>query len=405
MAIEEIDLGISPDDGNGDELRVGGAVINSNFAYLESLADNVNIYKYAFVDFDDPLDTAYTTQIADYINNNANGGFTKLGNQNVFIHSTKYVSGNPTDPNNVLSAVTYVWRFDLGKGVWGNGGNAVSFASFSFVGSYQEGAGSTINYDLLTQTSTTVEDVVNASGPYVIPAESVVKFEINLDGEDQVYYYVGETQILIGNGETQVDSSNFILTGDITPSPPSPTDYITQQQLSDSFYDNHAFSKQNNLSDFDYLTDKFYILATAEPNFYFASKKTNDEDFIGSRIHIGLSNAKFDLEQPDTSSVSGYKVWELGVISGAFEEGELYGFQAWFCRKNISEKFDSKTFTYNGTDNTFALPDVAVKVLNVFIGQGVYPDQVPNGEVTQVTVDSSLLFGSGVKVTIQYIKR
>lgn len=63
----------------------------------------------------------------------------------------------------------------------------------------------------------------------------------------------------------------------------------------------------------------------------------------------------------------------------------------------------NQSFTYNGINNVFALAVAARKVLNVFIDNGTYPDQVPAGATASVAVDGGLLL-SGNIVTIQYIK-
>ena len=69
----------------------------------------------------------------------------------------------------------------------------------------------------------------------------------------------------------------------------------------------------------------------------------------------------------------------------------------------IGDAFVSDTFTYNGSDNVFVLTDTAYKVTMVFIENGAYPDQVPIGNVTEVTISSGLLL-SGQTVVIHYIK-
>lgn len=63
----------------------------------------------------------------------------------------------------------------------------------------------------------------------------------------------------------------------------------------------------------------------------------------------------------------------------------------------------NQSFVYNGVDNVFALAVAARKVLNVFIDNGTYPDQVPVGTTATVAVDGGLLLAGNI-ITIQYIK-
>lgn len=60
-------------------------------------------------------------------------------------------------------------------------------------------------------------------------------------------------------------------------------------------------------------------------------------------------------------------------------------------------------FVYDGINNTFALTDAATKVLDVYIDNGVYPDEVPAGAQVDVTITPALLL-AGNKVTIKYQK-
>lgn len=62
----------------------------------------------------------------------------------------------------------------------------------------------------------------------------------------------------------------------------------------------------------------------------------------------------------------------------------------------------TETFVYQG-NNEFVLADPAIKVLDVFIDQGTFPNQVPAFATNSVTIDPTLLFDN-VNVTIKYIK-
>lgn len=63
----------------------------------------------------------------------------------------------------------------------------------------------------------------------------------------------------------------------------------------------------------------------------------------------------------------------------------------------------TEEFIYDGVINNFVLTDPAAKVLNVYIDNGIYPDQVPVGAVANVTVNVALLLPGNI-INVQYIK-
>ena len=66
-------------------------------------------------------------------------------------------------------------------------------------------------------------------------------------------------------------------------------------------------------------------------------------------------------------------------------------------------KFVLEQFIYNGTDNTFNLANTAEKILNIYIDNGVYPGEIPEGQTDEVTINQDLLLKNN-KISIQYIK-
>lgn len=58
-------------------------------------------------------------------------------------------------------------------------------------------------------------------------------------------------------------------------------------------------------------------------------------------------------------------------------------------------------FIYDGVNNEFELNETAKQVLDVYIDNGVYPNQVPIGEILKVTIDPNYLY-AGNNITIKY---
>ena len=85
----------------------------------------------------------------------------------------------------------------------------------------------------------------------------------------------------------------------------------------------------------------------------------------------------------------------LGPVIGSTSGGSSSG--------NLDENILIESFVYNGVDNEFDLANNASKVLDVYIDNGTYPDQVPNGAVSSVTVDAGLMLPDNT-ITIKYIK-
>lgn len=66
-------------------------------------------------------------------------------------------------------------------------------------------------------------------------------------------------------------------------------------------------------------------------------------------------------------------------------------------------KFILEQFIYNGTETTFNLANTAKKILNIYIDNGVYPGEIPEGQTAEVTINQDLLLKNN-KISIQYIK-
>lgn len=65
--------------------------------------------------------------------------------------------------------------------------------------------------------------------------------------------------------------------------------------------------------------------------------------------------------------------------------------------------FVLEQFIYNGISSTFNLANTAEKILNIYIDNGVYPAEIPEGQTTEVTINQDLLLKNN-KISIQYIK-
>jgi hypothetical protein len=97
------------------------------------------------------------------------------------------------------------------------------------------------------------------------------------------------------------------------------------------------------------------------------------------------------------STVVGYGLASTGVIITGGNNGGGTG-------NGISEdNIVNELFTYDGINNTFPLTDPALKVLNVSIDNGTYPEYVPIGPVNDVTIEQAILILDN-KINIQYIK-
>lgn len=60
-------------------------------------------------------------------------------------------------------------------------------------------------------------------------------------------------------------------------------------------------------------------------------------------------------------------------------------------------------FVYDGIDNVFVLSNPAIMVLDIYIDNGVYPDEIPVGEVASVTIDPDLILAGNI-ITVKYQK-
>ncbi len=61
-------------------------------------------------------------------------------------------------------------------------------------------------------------------------------------------------------------------------------------------------------------------------------------------------------------------------------------------------------FIYNGVNNVFALTATASQIIDIYIDNGVYPDEVPVGATPTVTIDAGLIMQGNI-ITIKYYKQ
>lgn len=60
-------------------------------------------------------------------------------------------------------------------------------------------------------------------------------------------------------------------------------------------------------------------------------------------------------------------------------------------------------FVFDGANNVFVLSNPAIQVLDIYIDNGVYPDEIPVGAVLNVTIDPNLILAGNI-ITIKYQK-
>lgn len=315
MAQQIIDIGLSPNDGTGDPLRTGGQKINANFSEIYPLLNNrVQVNPVTISDWTQPI----SPQIQQYINDHGLA---------VPKDVVKILVLYKASPNGSYSSYYYLWT--AGEGLYGTAvGNTINGFPW-FLISIVSGVSQT-QYDLGEIGATPIEDAVNNSGPYQVSTSEPTLFITMRSGEEHVYLYVG-TDSIIGIGEAQTTASDFV---DLTeePQPPiDPNDYVTYLAFNGSLYDTAETGFSAALADFTSLTEKFYFLkTTGDGKLHFASKETNIEDFVGSRIYNSATSKKHDLGQP-TVTQNGYHFWDLGVQPVVIDSTTPnWDFQAWF---------------------------------------------------------------------------
>lgn len=243
------------------------------------------------------------TQLINHVNNN---GLSIANDEIWFLQTFKADSlGN-------LTRYYYLWT--RGSGNWGEvNGNEIFVPHWfllSVINTKQKNT-----YNLGEIGTDLIENVVNTSGPYPVTPGVSTLFTIERSGEPHVYVYIGNVDGYIGLNETQTTANDFV---DLTeaPIPPSdPSDYVTISKFDNSLYDTAETGFSTSLNNFTSLTEKFYFLRiSGEGNtVYFASKESNSEDFVGSRIYISATDTKHNLGAP-AAMQNGYHFWDIGVL-------------------------------------------------------------------------------------------
>lgn len=125
---------------------------------------------------------------------------------------------------------------------------------------------------------------------------------------------------------------------------------------SKDYYDSLWFYTAVDFSGFDFMTEKFYLLnSTIDNKFYFVSKETNVEDFIGSRIYIPQIGDNYDLGNP-TETQNGYNFWDLEILEIYLNYGVKYNFQFWLRNRDDPEAWPKKTIVGGQSFEWYPLP-------------------------------------------------
>ncbi len=232
----------------------------------------------------------------------------------------------------------------------------------------------------------TIQSAASTTGPRSTPNAASIIFRGIQDGEARVWLYLG-AQENVGIGYPAVGASAFRLfpadSADADPLPPTSQDNIVKTlNILDT-----------NLSTLDAagLAAYFNLLVPGIEKEAFESWRTHIVDAAGNILKT------FDLVNRGKGPV--------GLEAVTYDVAYTLTADMFYeINPKFEDRIKTQSFTYNGTENTFVLANIAAKVLMVSIDTGLYWEQVPSGEVSGVTVDSNLLY-SGVIVTIQYIKK
>lgn len=278
------------------------------------------------------------SQIAALVN--ALPNFDITGNERYyFVTKKSVVSGNssgleipsPSGGSIYFDLVTTYYTFLPGKGNYGQNGTPISAADlrkFPVEETTQSNVPLIFNLGEIGDTAS-IESIVNGSGPYGVSEGTTVLFKATRSTVPYKWFWQGE-KATVGTGYPATIATDYLLLNDIAPQPSHSGSSVSTSALDATLYDDLIFKTANTLPDFTALTENLYLLQTLnDGKFYFASKQTNKEDFVGSRIFLRESATKHDLEAP-TSSANGYDYRELKGLPSVFSDGVDYAFQAWF---------------------------------------------------------------------------
>lgn len=429
MAQKIINIGVSPNDGTGDTLRVGGDKINDNFSEVYPLLNNFATLTNVGVSWSETVDAS----IIDWINTN---GLTVGKDEVMFLSVPQfYLPVLPPTGGGASSSQPPSWTGNLliwtaGAGSWGTvNGNTINTPKWFLVSKTTPEKNT---YPLGEIATTPIEDAVNASGPYeVAPGESTI-FTAQRSGEDFAYLYIGNANGEIGLGAIQTTADDFINLNEQQPDPIDPNDYVTIGKFDTSLYDTATTGFSTDLSNFTSLTEKFYVLmiddGTNPVTYYFASKETNTEDFDGSRIYISASGTKHDLGAP-TVTQNGYHFWDIGDLGVPLnaQTGD-WAFQAWFHTGEVGNQFTTdqslyldpvtselrsnvneleETFTFESS-RTFNLTNDSVEVSDVYVNRAnklflLSDYTLPTTQSIEIDTNYPLYAGDKIRVKYKYL--
>ena len=331
MAQRIINLGLTPNDGGGDPLRVGGQKINDNFSEIFPLLNNkVKIQQIS----PESLSGSGTikSQLLYYLNNRP---AYEVKRDEILIYRLPVYSGMQSL---ILGASTeyyyssYYFFHQIGAGTFGQGGTHLTILDVSDPLITQQ----TSNIIDLGSINTNVSTAVNNSGPY--PEKF---FKGSRNGVDFFYMYVGE-ESLIGQGEAQTVEGDFV---NLVDQPVDLTGYLTNLDL----FDRYKYLVFDELEEISGLTDNYYLLFIENDNdYYLASKKA---EFFNSKILLkGISTA----DTTDTYEIGDYTLFKLDFDGGVdvvpddiLEVDNFYWFTFW---RYLSGNGETTVHTNNTSD-------------------------------------------------------
>lgn len=275
MAINEVDLGNAPNDGQGDPLRVGGQKINTNLIYLDQ--QKIDISKLV-QDLSNPNTSEVAStqaifdalqQISGFNNNiewtgitldvpenynvndvlaaiNSRPPFTVTGNdQYYFITYDTVVSSAGTGiPITTQSGTVYVdfiskyWILKSGKNTYGSGNTPVSSSDILLINIISSQTNAPVTFDLGEIGGTQIQLAVDTTGPYGVSEGTTVIFEATRNGDPFAWIWQG-SQETVGTGYPATTADDYYSLNNTTPQPPDPnTDVVTL-----TYFNNNALHK------------------------------------------------------------------------------------------------------------------------------------------------------------------
>lgn len=310
--INDIYLGVSPNDGTGDELRTGGQIINDNFAYVDSMLNNK---AKAVLILGNTNEQPYESAVNAI---NTYGLIVEKDEIPVIRVSILYSNGLGVYRTKVY---TYLWG--RGAGAFGTvNANTVNNLDFIFV-AYNTGQDTKV-YSLGEIGTTPIEDAVNVSGPYIVFPSQTTIFSITRNGSPESYLYVGDVTGKIGLGENQTSDIDYVQISGNNVNPIDDSDLV---------YGN-AKVKDAPIASASGLTSD-YVVVNDSGTHYFGVKKSLNIEFEQTKLLFLADDSKHEIGAPTTSNTN-YNFWNIGTIANLPADGMDTAFDVWFINKLVT---------------------------------------------------------------------